>query len=177
MAEKEFNNYNAPTGQVQKNVPRGPEKKQSRALWIVFLVFFGLVAAVFLFQGRESFINWVEHYEAGIQLAKRQNKPILLAFFKQHTRFCSDMQQNTYNNPDVIEYVEQNFVPILIDVDKQPEIAKRYRVSYYPTHYIKRPDSDELFGPRLGYDPPSLFIKELKYLVEKMEARSKSLSQ
>ncbi len=168
MAEKEFNNQNTSAQQVPQNVPPSTGKKHSRALWIILLVFFAFVITVFLTERRDM-IDWVEDYEAGIKLAKQQNKPVLLAFYKLHTRFSTDTWQNTYNNPQVIEYVEANFIPILIDVDKQPEIAKRYHINYYPAHYIKQPDSDELFGPLLGYDPPALFIKKLKNLFKKMD--------
>ena len=65
------------------------------------------------------------------------------------------------------KYVEANFVPIFIDVDKQPAIAEQYNVGYYPSHYVKLPDSEEVFGPRVGHDPPALFIKELKKLLDR----------
>lgn len=172
MAEKGFNNQDTLAKQVPENTPLPAEKKQYRALWILLLVFFVFVAIVFVTQRRDT-IDWVEDYEAGIKLAKQQNKPVLLTFYKLHTRFCSDMSQNTYNNPDVIEYVEANFVPILIDVDKQPEIAKRYHIDYYPTHYIKPPDSDELIGPHVGYDTPPKFIQKLKDLLKKLESPTK----
>lgn len=135
---------------------------------MLFLAFFIFVVIAFLTHRRDT-IDWIEDYDAGIKLAKEQNKPVLLAFYKLHTRFCSDMSQNTYNNPDVIKYVETNFVPILIDVDKQPEIAERYHINYYPTHYIKPPNSDELIGPHVGYDVPSVFIQKLKDLLRQME--------
>ena len=168
MADRDLNNQDALAQQMSENDPSAG-KKRSRALWILFFVFFVFVASVFLTQHRDT-IDWIEDYEAGIKLAKQQNKPILLAFYKLHTRFCSDMSQNTYNNPDVIDYVEANFIPILIDVDKQPEIAKRYNVNYYPTHYIKPHDSNELIGPQVGYDVPSVFIHKLKELLKKMPA-------
>ena len=167
MAEKGFDRHN---GSAQKSPETG--KKQSRALWILLLVFLLFVVAVFLTQRRDT-IDWVEDYQAGIELAKQQNKPVLLAFYKQFTPMSTATFQNTYNNPKVKEYVEANFIPILIDVDKQPEIAKRYNIGYYPTHYIKQPDSDELFGPMLGYDPPALFIKKLKNLLKKMDMPGK----
>jgi len=172
MAEKESNNHDVSSQQVSENAPSSDKRKQYRALWILLIVFFAFVVAVFLFQRRDT-IHWIEDYDAGIGLAKQQNKPVLLAIYKVHNRFCSLMSQNTYNNRDVIEYVQANFIPVLIDVDKQPEIAKRYKANSYPAHYIKRPDSDELFGPRLGYDPPSLFIKELRDLLERMEMSDK----
>lgn len=168
MANNEFNNDSAATRKGLEKVPSSVKRKQSRALWIIFLVFFVLVAIVFLTQ-RKTPIDWIEDYEAGFKLARQQNKPVLLAFYKINTRYSLEISRNTYNNPEVKKYVEANFIPILIDVDKQPEIAERYNVTYYPAHYIKRPDSNELFGPRLGYDPPQLFIREIKALLEKLE--------
>ncbi len=168
MAQEESNNNHGSAKQTPEQVPAAAEKKRSRGLWILLLVFLVFAASVFLTQHKGT-INWVEDYEAGMKLAKQLNKPVLLTFYKLHTRFCSEMSQNTYNNPDVIEYVETNFVPIFIDVDKQPEIARLYNIDYYPTHYIKKPDSNELIGPHFGYDVPSVFIQKLEDLLAKMD--------
>jgi hypothetical protein len=169
MAEQEYNDNQASDGQVPENIQPPTDKKHSRALWILALVFIIFVGTVFFTQHKGT-INWVEDYEAGMKLANQLNKPALLTFYKLHTRFCSDMSQNTYNDPDVIKYVETNFVPIFIDVDKQPEIARLYNIDYYPTHYIKKPDSNELIGPHLGYDVPSVFIRKLEDLLAKMDS-------
>jgi hypothetical protein len=167
MADKESNNNHGSGKQMSEHFPPAAEKKRSGGRWILLLVFLVFIATVFLTQHKGT-INWVEDYEAGMKLAKQRKKPVLLTFYKLHTRFCSDMSQNTYNDSDVIEYVESNFVPVFIDVDKEPEIAKLYNVDYYPTHYIKQPDSNELIGPHLGYDVPSVFIQKLEDLLVKM---------
>jgi hypothetical protein len=169
MADEESDNQDISAQQMPQSAPAAGGEKKSRALWAVLLVFLGFVLIVFLTE-REDMISWVEDYDAGIKLAKQQNKPVLLAFYKLNTRFSTDTLENTYTDPKVIKYVEANFIPVLIDVDKQPKIAERYEVSYYPTHYIKRPDSDKLFGPMLGYDPPAVFIEKLKGLFEEMKA-------
>lgn len=169
MTERISNNENTTT---QQSTPTAGGHKPSRALRIVVMAFFVFVTIVFLTQKKES-ISWIEDYQAGIDLAKRQNKPVLLAFYKLHTRFSSDMRNNTYNHPDVKKYVEANFVPILIDVDKQPDITELYNVNYYPSHYIKQPDSEKIFGPRVGYDPPALFINELERLRKEMAGSDK----
>jgi len=166
VAQKKFNNPETPTQQTKGNALPPTGKKQSRALWIVILVFFVLVTTVFLTQRRDT-INWVEDYEAGIELARQQNKPVLLCFFKQGTRFSSDMWQDVYSKPDVIEYVEANFVPILIDVDKQPEIAKRYNITYYPTHYVEYPKTNQIDGPLLGSFRLFEFIKKTRSFTQK----------
>lgn len=169
MTKEESDNQDTSSQQSPQNIPDVGGEKKSMALWVVLLVFFSFVFIVFI-TGRKGMISWVEDYEAGIKQARQEDKPILLAFYKLNTRFSTDTWDNTYCDSKVIEYVEANFIPILIDVDKQPEIAKRYKVDYYPTHYIKRPNSDKLFGPMIGYDPPALFVKKLKRLLEEMEA-------
>lgn len=146
--------------------------RHSRPLLILFLAFLILVTLVFVFQ-RTDKINWIEDYDTGIKLAEKQNKPVLLAFYKQFTPMSTDTFRNTYTHPDVIDYVHRNFIPILIDVDKHPEIAERYNIGYYPTHHIKPPHSDEFFGPMIGYDPPATFIKKLKDLLNKMNPSEK----
>ncbi len=165
MSENELQN-NAPTQ------PQTPPKKSSRQILILFGVFFVFLILVIIFQNTAS-INWVEDYEAGMKLSKEQNKPILFSFIKQLNRFSDDTRNDTYKNAKVIEYVEKNFVPILIDVDKEPELAEKYKIGYWPTHYLKHPKSEELFGPRIGYDPPKLFLEQIKKLQKKMEAAVK----
>ena len=84
------------------------------------------------------------------------------------------MEQYVYNNPQAIKYVEANFIPILIDVDKQPEIARQYNINSYPTYYIKYPDSDELFDPLVGCFPrSSLFIERIDHLLNKIKQSNK----
>lgn len=166
MAQTQADNHDVSTGQTPKEIPPSTGKKQSRALWIIILVFIIFVVIVFLTERKEQ-IAWIEDYHAGIELAKRQNKPALLCFFKQHTHFSSDMWQDVYSRPDVKEYVEANFVPILIDADKQPEIAKRYNVTYYPTHYVEYPSTNQIDGPFTGAHRLFEFIKKPRNFTQK----------
>lgn len=158
MAQTPANNHDVSTNETSKQAQPSANKKLSRALWIVILVFTIFVAIVFLTQNREQ-IAWKD-YQTGIELAKKQNKPALLCFFKQYTHFSSEMWQSIYNKPDVKKYIEANFIPILIDVDKQPEIARRYNVTYYPTHYVENPDTNEIDGPFVGASRLLEFIKQ-----------------
>ena len=171
MSEKDPDN-NAAQRQIPQNAHGAARPKSARGLLLIFLVFFAFVTVVLLTQRKDT-IDWVEDYETGLKFAREQDKPILLAFYKKFTRFTTDTFADTYTDPRVIEYVEANLVPILIDVDKHPEIAKRYEVGYYPSHYVKYPDSDDTFGPMVGYDPPKLFIKKLKSLMERMQSSGK----
>jgi hypothetical protein len=159
VAQAQADNYEVSTDQTSKKAPPITNKKQSRALWIVILVFTIFVVIVFLTENRKP-IAWIEDYNAGIELAKQQNKPALLCFSKQNVPFCSEMWQTVYNQSYVKKYVEANFIPILIDVDKQPEIARRYKVTYYPTHYVENPSTNQIDGPFVGASRLFGFIKQ-----------------
>jgi hypothetical protein len=158
MADK---SPNSPDVAAQQNaaVAKQPFKRKHRGLWILLLVFLFFVVIVFLNAPRDT-INWIEDYNEGIELAKLQNKPALLCFFKYGSRYSSEIWETVYNSPDVQKYVEDNFIPILIDVDKQPEIASRYKVDYYPTHYVENPNTNEIDGPFIGSSHLLDFIKQ-----------------
>lgn len=141
-----------------------PQKTSKKPLLIILAVFVGLVALVFMTQ-RKVPIDWLTDYDAAVQKAKQQNQPMLLAFYKPNQPMVTDAFNNTYNNPKVKEFVESNFVPVLINVDEHPDLARKFKIDYYPTHYVKNADSEKLFGPRLGWDPPALFIEKLTELL------------
>ncbi len=175
MTEKSLNSQDSPMqGESCKSVPVGG-KKHHRALWVIFLVFFVFVAITFLTRDTDT-IDWVENYQAGIKLAEQQNKPVLLAFYNKNISYCWAMDQYVYNNPEVIKYAEADFIPILIDVDKQPEIVKQYNIGYYPTHYVGYPDGNELklSEPIIGCVPnPRLFIERVAHLLNTIKQSNK----
>jgi len=138
-----------------------------KPLFVLALMFFGFVFVVFLIQNKTP-IAWIVNYEKGVELARKQKKPLLLVFYKPNAPMFVGAQNTTYNNPDVKKYVETNFIPVLINCTERPDLAKKFGVGYYPTHYVKNPDKEELFGPRLGGDVPNLFIKQMQQLLDKM---------
>lgn len=144
------------------------DQKKTRPLLIMFLIFAALVILVFLTQKKEP-INWVLDYQTGMDLAKQQNKPALLAFIKLGSSMYTSMANNTYKNAVVKKFIEQNFVPILIDVDKQPDIAKKYNIDYYPTHFAIDPKTSKTSETTRGYDTPSVFMEKLKLFLDQLK--------
>lgn len=174
MVEENFNQEHNDSGGKKATMPTASvvKKKASKQPWIIILAVVAFVIVSSIFK-QEVTIDWVRDYQEGIEKAKKENKPILLAFYKKQMRFCTLMDQNTYNNSEVKKYIEANFVPIFIDVDEQPELAREYNIGYYPTHYVKMPNSSDLIGPQMGYDTPSAFIKILEGYLERAKATGK----
>lgn len=160
MTQTNSSNHDTTTGSTSNKASSPVVQKNSRTLWIIILVFTIFVVAVFLTENKGDQTSWWEtDYNAGIELAKQQNKPALICFYKQGTRFSSDMWQEVYSKSSVKKFVRANFIPILIDVDKQPELAKRYNVTYYPTHYVENPNTSQTDGPFIGAHRLVEFIK------------------
>ena len=141
-------------------------KKKGRFKWILLIVFIAMVVRVILApKGVE--LQWFD-YESGTKLAAEQDKPILIAFYKAGAPFCTDMWGDTYAHEASIRFIEANFVPVLVDVDKRPELAREYEVTYYPTHFIKTPGNKDIVKTRRGYDTPGQFRPFLIAGLEKM---------
>jgi hypothetical protein len=79
VAQTQADNHDVSTSRTPKEATPSAGKKQSRALWIIILVFTIFVVTVFLTENKEDPTDWWEKdYHTGIELAKRQNKPALL---------------------------------------------------------------------------------------------------
>ena len=172
MEDKKSDPDITPAETVNNSKPAA--KKKSNFKWILLIVFIALIAKVIL-APKEPEVAWLD-YESGIKIAKEQDKPILIAFYKAGNRFCNDMWGDTYAKQTSINFIEQNFVPIFVDVDKEPNVAKEYDVSYYPTHFIKTPDNKETIKTRRGYDTPGQFKPFLLEGLEKMERKPKEVT-
>jgi thioredoxin-related protein len=155
--------------QEQSQNPANLRKTGSRRPLITIIVVFVAFVTFVMIKHEEKSINWITDYQAGVELAGQQNKPMLIAFHKQFTQYCTLITQNTYPDERVIKYVHDNFIPIYIDIEKQPDLAEQFKIGYYPTHYVKWPDSEELYGPHTGHDVPKVFIEKIERMRKESE--------
>ena len=163
------NNENAISPQPAGSAPAKKKSKFSFT-WIV-VIFVALMLFNFVRPRPNPQVNWLD-YETGIKTAKQQNKPILIAFYKKGHPFCEKMWADTYANQEMIDFIEDNFVPVFVDVDEQPALAKEYDVTYFPLHVFKTSDNKQILKTRRGYDTPSQFSPVLNQVLEKTKAAS-----
>ncbi len=159
---------------MEDNTDKSAKKKSSKNKGFLAIIIIFLAFTIFVFltqQGAD--INWVKDYERGIKMSEEQNKPAMLCFYKLFTQYTTPTLEQTFKSDKLKEYLEANYIPILIDVTKHPKVAEEYEVNYYPTYIIRLPDSEKLLGPLQGHFTAGSLIRELKDLMEKAEKQEK----
>lgn len=94
----------------------------------------------------EKRIDWLPWSPAAFARAQREDKPILLSISAVWCYWCQVMEQTTYVDPAVAEFIAANFVPVRVDNDHRPEVNARYNVGGWPTTALLTPHGGSIAG-------------------------------
>ena len=105
-------------------------------------------------------IHWHEWGEDAFAMAQRENKPILLDIGAVWCHWCHVMDRESYDNPEIAEFINQHFVAVKVDRDERPDIDSRYQVAVssisgqggWPLTAFLTPDGKPFYGGT--YFPP-----------------------
>lgn len=125
-------------------------------LSMVFLVCTGMHAV------NADEIHWMK-YDEGILRAKSEHKKIFLNFHAEWCGFCTKMNKETFTNPALIAYMNQNFIPIKVDSDRESSLAKRYRVQGLPTSWFLT-DKGEQIASQPGFVAADNLLSMMQYI-------------
>jgi len=105
-------------------------------------------------------INW-HSYEEGLVVSKAEKKKVFLHFYAVWCVYCGKMAKETFQNPAVVSYLNNNFIAVRVDTDKQPDTAMKYGVTGLPsTWFLTR--MGEAIGAVPGFIPPDTLLSMLK---------------
>jgi thioredoxin-related protein len=107
-------------------------------------------------------IQW-QSYETGMKMIKEQNKKGFLHFYTDWCTYCKIMNKQTFVDPKIIDYLNNNFVSIRVNADKQKDVAKKYGVSRFPSTWFIAEDSTSLSN-QPGFIQPDMLLDMLKFL-------------
>jgi thioredoxin-related protein len=110
----------------------------------------------------KSEIKWYS-YKDGMEKIKKENKKGFLHFYTNWCTFCKLMNSNTFSDPKVISYLNDNFVPIRINAEQEQDVAKSYNVNRFPTTFFIAEDISSI-GNRPGYIPAGDLLDMLIYI-------------
>ncbi len=109
-------------------------------------------------------IEWVNSYDKALKKSKELNRPMLILVVSEHCRWCHKLKKTTLANPDVENFINRRFVPLLLDREKDayPSFIK---ARYVPTTFYVTPDEKMLIKPVEGYWDPYDYMSDLKLAV------------
>ncbi len=87
------------------------------------LVLFGAASTISF--GAEP-IPWTHNLDEALARAAKENKPVMIDFMAVWCSPCEAMDRSTFKKPPIIEKAK-SFIPVRIDVDKQKNIALKYK--------------------------------------------------
>lgn len=109
-------------------------------------------------------IEWLA-YQDGMARGKFEKKKVFLHFYAEWCSACKTMAENTFKDPGVVDFLNNNFIPIRVDVDRQRQTSNMYKVRALPdTWFIS--ENIDIIGHRTGYISPEQLNKILKSLLE-----------
>jgi len=105
-------------------------------------------------------IQWYEWGEEAFSVAQRENKPILLDIGAVWCHWCHVMDRESYDNPEVAQLINENFIAVKVDRDERPDIDSRYQAAVsaltgqggWPLTGFLTPDGKPFYGGT--YFPP-----------------------
>ena len=81
----------------------------------------------YLLQHAENPVNWYGWNDEALQKAKDENKPIFLSVGYSACHWCHVMAHESFENNDVAEFMNENFVNIKVDREERPDIDDIYQ--------------------------------------------------
>ncbi len=109
-------------------------------------------------------IEW-HSYDDGIARSKFEKKKVFIHFTADWCYYCGVMEKETFQDPAVISALNENFISIRVDYDKETNTSSLYGVKGLPdTIFIA--ENGSIIGRRPGYIPPKIMTYILETILQ-----------
>ncbi len=108
-------------------------------------------------------INW-HTFGEGMELGKSEKKMIFIHFYADWCFYCRKMAKETFRNPSVISSLNNDFVAIWVNSDKNRKVASVFGVRALPTTWFLTAK-----GEKIGNLPGYVSADQLLQVFKKIE--------
>ncbi|MDY6817997.1 MAG: DUF255 domain-containing protein [Halobacteriales archaeon] len=91
-------------------------------------------------------VAWQPFGPAAFETATRTERPILLSLTATWCSECQLMDREAYAEPRLAANINDDFVPVRVDVDRHPRVRDRYNMGGFPSTVFLTPAGELLTG-------------------------------
>src|SRR6056297_2820696 len=91
-------------------------------------------------------VEWRSWGPEAFAEAERTATPVLLSISATWCGACHEMDARTYAEPTIAANINDSFVPVRVDADRQPRVRERYNMGGFPTTAFLTPEGEHLTG-------------------------------
>lgn len=96
-------------------------------LLLVSLCFFSISIA----QETENQIEWIYQYDVALELAKKQNRLVIVDFQASWCESCKYMDQEVWSRETIVALM-QDFVPLRVNIETGNRVVLKYNLEAFP---------------------------------------------
>ncbi|MFT5724875.1 MAG: thioredoxin 1 [Bacteroidia bacterium] len=107
-------------------------------------------------------------FTQAIELANQEGKYVFLDFRADWCKPCLEMEQTTFQDTAVGQYLLDHAISLKIDVDQFSgmDIKDKYNVNQYPTMLILDPYDSAVQLRMIGFKPAHILLGDLRFVME-----------
>lgn len=120
---------------------------------------------------RHGGIDFVIGYRRGYDLALQQHKPMLVFFTAEWCTYCHQMEAEAFHQQAVVNLARE-FVCVLVDADREPDVCREFKVPGYPTIQFLSPRGVPL-NRVTGKQPEMQLISQMQAALQAVARRNR----
>jgi hypothetical protein len=95
-------------------------------------------------------VLWENDWNEALAKASAQNKPLLVEFARGSSANCRDLAKNGWSRGDIVS-AASGYVPLLVDVDSNPDLAKQFDIGPVPSLVVIDAKSQSIIRDGRGH--------------------------
>jgi len=130
--------------------------------WIYFLALMVFSGIFTLSQAAEpeAAINWQPWSTAIFKQAQQEHKLILIYGKISWCHWCQKMDNSTFTDPRVVKLINNHFIPVKVDIEKDMDTGGRYNIKEIPSLIVLNGHEKEV-KRFYGYSSPQTVLRKL----------------
>lgn len=80
-----------------------------------------------------SGLNVTTDIDGAFNASQNENKTLAIIFDQDSCVYCDILKENVLSDNDVQKVLNENFIVLMVDINKNPDIAQKYNVYGTPT--------------------------------------------